>query len=121
MSLGEIVCVLLALTGIGLLYIGYRQTNGTLPKNSSFGTRTRATTASPKAWVAGNRAAASLSYIQGAICIICGAAGFAVYSPTSPLYLVFGGFAVIAIFGISGFQVVRANRAAQHADDENTP
>jgi len=121
MTWGEIVLVLLALTGIGLLYIGYRQTNGTLPKDSSFGTKTRATTASQKAWQAGNTAAAPFSYLQGVVCILSGALGFVLYSPNSPVYIVFIGVAVVAIMVIAGFQVAKANGAAKHADGKNTP
>lgn len=121
MTWTEILCILLVPTGFGLFAIGYFQRNGKVPKNSIFGTKTRATTASDLAWTAGNLAASPYSYMQGTLCIVGGLIGFVLYSPDSPFAMFTIGAVVILILVIAGFQVARATSAAEHADGKNTP
>lgn len=121
MTWTEIFCLLLAGSGAGLLVIGKLQFEGKLPKDSSLGTKTWQTRASAQAWYAGNRAAAPYSYGQGAVCIAAGLIGFIFGSPGTPVAGASIGVAVIAVLVLAGFQVHRANAAAEHSDQRDTP
>lgn len=121
MTWTEVFCVLLAVTGLGLLAIGYMQANRRLKKDSPFGTKTWTTRASAKAWYEGNEAAAPYSYAQGVLCVVAGLVGAILGSPDNAVAVISLGVAVFFIMVLAGFQVSKANAAAEHADRTDTP
>lgn len=114
----EIVCFLLVATGVGLVIVGRRQAGRRLGRGSSLGTRTRQTSLSEAAWAAGNEAAAPYSYAQGAVCIAAGLVGILLGGIIATVAI---GAAAVAVLVLAGFQVARANAAAEHAESGDTP
>lgn len=87
---------------------------GRLPRNASIGIRTRATTASDAAWVAGHRAALSPAR---AVAIVSGLLGVAMAATSVVAGTADPGAAVITLFvlgyGVMGVGTVVAARTAE--------
>lgn len=121
MTWTEIFCLLLALTGLGLIAIGHLQANRRIKKDSPFGTKTWTTRETTQSWYTGNEAAAPYSYAQGAVCVVAGLVGAFFGGPDNGVAVICLGIAVFCIMILAGLQVSKANSAAEHADKTDTP
>lgn len=106
----------LELVGGLLLALGSNARKGTLPRNTSYGIRTKVTRASDAAWAAGHTAVAGACLGLGAFCVLAGivliVAGF-VTSPGFVVVAMLVGYGVLLV-GMAGCTIV-ANRAGRAA------
>ena len=109
-----LMAVLLIVAAIVLWVVAARAANGSLGPNRWAGLRTRATMASPEAWVAANRAARAGTQTAAVILGVTGVAvGVLAWTDLLPLILLVG---IALTFGALVRATIRGNRAAKNVE-----
>jgi hypothetical protein len=114
-GLALLMAVLLIVAAIVLWVVAARAANGSLGPNRWAGLRTRATMASPEAWVAANRAAQTGTQTAAVILGVTGVAVGALASTTDllPLILLVG---ITLTFGALIRATILGNHAAKNVE-----